>query len=61
MRIWDRRLARSPKNEPNSLIQTRHRGIPHRPYRMQKARPPFVLGATFPKPDDYSRKKRMNQ
>lgn len=61
IRIWDRRLARSPKNEPNSLIHTRHRGIPHRPYTMQKARPPFVLGAMLPKPDDYSKKKKKVQ
>lgn len=61
IRIWDRRLARSPKNEPNSLIHTRHRGIPHRPYTMQKARPPFVLGAMLPKPDDYSKKKKVQK
>ncbi len=55
IRTWDRRLARSPKNEPSSLIHTRHRGIPHRPYRMQNTRPPLVLGATLPKPVDYKR------
>lgn len=56
IRIWERRLARSPKKEPSSLIHTRHRGIPHRPYRMQNTRPPLVLGATLPKPVDYKRK-----